>query len=430
MNIKKVAISTIEPWAKNPKNIRTKDFERLKKQIQELGIYKPLICCRENGKYVTLGGNQRLKALQVLKHQDVEISIVEAKDDATKIKYALSDNDRAGEYDDQALAELIYAAKDKIDTDLFRIDLGNTLSVEEVLNQFGPRIEAGEEDVVPEPEKEPKSKLGELYELGPHRILCGDAMNPKNYEALMDGKLADIVFTDPPYNVGYKPGGNWGARGTKKYGPIMGDEISGEKFVEFTLDFMTRMKENTKPGGVFYICSGYASYPTFVYAIKATGMTFSCPIIWVKNKTSMGWGDYRRKHEMIIKAKRGNKKAQPILYGWNGGRHYFMDHKFEADVWEMASVWTMSLLHPTQKPLGLIQRALRNSSKPKEIVLDPFAGSGSTIVAAEREGRVTYAMDLDPIYIDVIIRRYAALGAQTEKEIRATKRQIPQEKPK
>ena len=425
MNIKNVPISEVEAWAKNPKNIRTKDFERLKKQIQELGIYKPLICCRENGKYVTLGGNQRLKALQVLKHPDVDISIVEAKDDATKIKYALSDNDRAGEYDDQALAELIYAAKDKISPDLFRIDLGNTLSVEEVLNQFGPRIEAGEEDDIPEVAKEAKAKIGDFYELGPHRLLCGDAMEPGNYKALMGEKPADMVFTDPPYNVGYKPGKNWGIRGTKKYGPILGDEMSGEQFVEFTIDFMTRMKENTKRGGVFYICSGYASYPTFVYAIKAIGMTFSCPIIWVKNKTSMGWGDYRRKHEMIIKAKRGNKKAQPILYGWNGGRHYFMDHKFEADVWEMASRWTGSLLHPTQKPLGLIQRAIRNSSRPKETVLDPFAGSGSTIIAAEREGRIAYAMDLDPIYIDVTIRRYAAMGGPTEKEIRATKTEKP-----
>lgn len=424
MNIKKVPISEVEVWAKNPKNIRTKDFERLKNQIQELGIYKPLICCRENGKYVTLGGNQRLKALQVLKHQDVEISIVAAPDDATKIKYALSDNDRAGEYDDQALAELIYAAKDKISPDLFRIDLGNTLSVEEVLNQFGPKIEAGEEDVIPEPQKEAKAKLGDLYELGPHRLLCGDALNPDNYETLMDGKKADIVFTDPPYNVAY------GAGDTKKFGPIMGDNMSEEQFVEFVLTFINRMKENTKRGGAFYICSGYSSYPTFVYALKVTGLTFSCPIIWVKNNTSMGWGDYRHKHEMVLRARRGNKKAQPILYGWNKGRHYFMDHKFEADVWEIARRGSQTMLHPTQKPLGLIQRALRNSSRPKEIVIDPFVGSGSTIVAAEREGRIAYAMDLDPIYIDVTIRRYAALGAQTEKEIRATRRQIKLEKPK
>jgi len=424
MNIKKVPISEVEIWAKNPKNIRTKDFERLKKQIQELGIYKPLICCRENGKYITLGGNQRLKALQVLKHQDVDISIVAAPDDATKIKYALSDNDRAGEYDDQALAELIYAAKDKISPDLFRIDLGNTLSVEEVLNQFGPKIEAGEEDIVPEPGKEAKAKLGELYELGPHRLLCGDATDPKAYEALMDGKLADIVFTDPPYNVAYVGGVS------SKFGPILGDDMTEEQFVEFVIIFIGHMKANLKTGGVFYICSGYSPYSIFVYAFKHHRLTYACPIIWVKNVTTFNWADYRGKNEMLLKARKGKKKAQPILYGWNKGRHYFMDHKFEADVWEIARRGSQTMLHPTQKPLGLIQRALRNSSRPKEIVLDPFVGSGSTIVAAEREDRIAYAMDLDPIYIDVTIRRYAALGAQTEKEIRATKCQIPLEKPK
>ena len=423
MEIKRVPISDVEVWEKNPRNIRTKDFERLKKQIQELGVYKPLICIRENGKYITLGGNMRLRALVSLNFKEVDVSLVDAPDEATRIKYALSDNDRAGEYDDQALAELLYNSKDGIDPSLFRIDLGNTLSIEELLTQFGPKIEAGEEDVVPEAKKEPVAKLGDLYELGPHRLLCGDATKPGSYEALLEGKMADIVFTDPPYNVAYKGGM------TDKFGPILGDNMSEEDFVEFVMTFIKRMKENTKRGGVFYICSGYSSYPTFIYALKAIGLTYSGPIIWVKNNTSLGWGDYRHKHEMLLKAKRGNKKAQPILYGWNGGRHYFMDHRFEADVWEIARRGSLTMLHPTQKPLGLIQRALRNSSRPKENVLDPFAGSGSTIVAAEREGRIVYAMDMDPIYIDVSIRRYAALGGPTEKEIRATKRKIKVEEP-
>ncbi|MBA7465182.1 hypothetical protein ES707_00344 [subsurface metagenome] len=423
MEIKRVPISEVEVWEKNPRNIKTKDFERLKKQIQELGVYKPLICIRENGKYITLGGNMRLRALVSLNFREVDVSLVDAPDEATRIKYALSDNDRAGEYDDQALAELVYNSKDEIDPSLFRIDLGNTLSIEELLTQFGPKIEAGEEDVVPEAKTEPVAKLGDLYELGPHRLLCGDATKPGSYEALLEGKMADIVFTDPPYNVAYKGGM------TDKFGPILGDNMSEEDFVEFVMIFIKRMKENTKRGGVFYICSGYSSYPTFVYALKAIGLTYSGPIIWVKNNTSLGWGDYRHKHEMLLKAKRGNKKAQPILYGWNGGRHYFMDHRFEADVWEIARRGSLTMLHPTQKPLGLIQRALRNSSRPKENVLDPFAGSGSTIVAAEREGRVAYAMDMDPIYIDVSIRRYAALGGPTEKEIRATKRKIKVEEP-
>lgn len=418
MIIKKVPIGHVDVWEKNPRNIKTKDFERLKKQIQDLGVYKPLICYSENGRYITLGGNMRLRALKELGTKEVEISIVKPKTEAEKIKYSLSDNDRAGEYDDQALAELVYSAKDEIDTDLFKIDLGYSLSVEELLTQFAPKIEAGEEDTVPERKPEPVAKLGDLYELGPHRLLCGDATKPESYKALLEGKPADIVFTDPPYNVAY------GGGQTKKFGPILGDDMTEEQFVDFVIDFITRMKENTKRGGVFYICSGYSSYPTFVYAIKAIGLTYSGPIIWVKNNTSLGWGDYRHKHEMLIKAKRGNKKAQPILYGWNGGRHYFMEHRFEADVWEIARRGSQTMLHPTQKPLGLIQRALRNSSRPGENVLDPFAGSGSTIIAAEREGRIAFAMDLDPIYVDVIIRRYAAMGGPNEKEIRTTRKKI------
>lgn len=249
---------------------------------------------------------------------------------------------------------------------------------------------------------------------------CGKSFEPINSKPAM----ADLVWTDPPSNVAYSGGE------TGKFGQILGDDMSEEDFVEFVIAFITRMKENIKKGGVFYICSGYSSYPTFVYALKIAGLVYSSPIIWVKNNTSLGWADYRKKQEMVLKGKRGRKKAQPILYGWNKGKHYFPEHKFEADVWEMARRPSQTMLHPTQKPIGLIQRALRNSSRPDEIVLDPFAGSGSTIIAADREGRTAYTMELDPIFIDVIIRRYAALGGPTENEIRASRREFAEEKRK
>ena len=414
MEIKRVPIDLVETWDKNPRNIKQKDFERLKEQIEKLGIYKPMICVEENGKFITLGGNMRLMACKKLGHTEVDISIVKAKTEAERIEIALSDNDRAGEYDDQTLAELIYNAKDGIDTHLFKIDVTRPISIEELLTHYGPKIEGGQEDEVPTAQPEPKSALGDLYELGPHRLLCGDATNQEDYKRLLEGREADLIFTDPPYNVAYQGGE------TDKFGPIMGDDQSEEQFIKFTLTFFERFKENMKPGGVFYVCSGYTSYPIFVYAIRANGLIFSTPIIWVKNNTSLGWGDYRRKNEMVLKVKKGRKKAQPILYGWNKGKHYFIEHRFEADVWEIARRGSMSMLHPTQKPLGLIQRAIRNSSKPEEIVLDPFAGSGSTIIAADRESRVCRAMELDPRYIDVIIQRYAALGGATEEEIRQT----------
>lgn len=417
MEIKEVPIEEVDVWDKNPRNIRKQDFERLKRMIEKLGVYKPLICVKEKGKYITLGGNMRLRACRDLGHTTIGISIVEAKTDAEKLEFALSDNDRAGEYDDQTLAEMIYNSKDGIDTQLFKIDQHRPMSVEELLTHFGPKIEAGEEDTIPKVEPVPISKEGELYELGPHRLLCADATKPENYKALMNGKTADLVFTDPPYNMAYDGGQS------DRFGPILGDDMSEETFVQFTIDFINRMNDNMKAGGVFYICSDYRSYSIFIYALKATGLIYATPIIWVKNYIGLGWSDYRKKHEMVLKARKSKrKKAQPILYGWKKGKHYFIEHRFEADVWEIAKRGTAGMVHPTQKPLGLVQRAIRNSSRPDDIVLDPFAGSGSTIIAADREGRTTYAMELDPKYIDIMIRRYAGLGGMTEEEIRATRK--------
>jgi len=418
MEIKRVPIDQVEPWEKNPRGIKRKDFDRLKKQITELGIYKPLVCTQENGRYIILGGNMRIRALRELGAQKVDVSVVEAKTEAEKLKYALSDNDRAGEYDDQALAELLFANRDGIDLEDFRIDIGPTISLERLMTSFGPDIAVTEEDIVPEPEKTSSTPRGALFDLGPHRLLCGDATQEWAYAALMDGMKADLIFTDPPYNVAYKG---------SKLGTIAGDDMTEEEFIEFSCRFMAQLKENTKRGGAFYICSGYSSYPVFLYALHQAGLTFSTPIVWVKNNTSLGWGDYRHKHEMLLKGRssRQKKSAQPILYGWKGGRHYFPESRFEADVWEMNRRGSSNMLHPTQKPLGLIQRAIRNSSRKGECVLDPFAGSGSTLVGAEREGRVAYVMDLDPLCVDTTIRRYAALGAQTEEEIRQTCRLVP-----
>lgn len=236
---------------------------------------------------------------------------------------------------------------------------------------------------------------------------CGKAFTP----ATATPTKADIVFCDPPYNVSYQG---------VKFDPIKNDSMAEDDFVNFSLAFMTRLRDNTRAGGVFYICSGYISYPVFLWAMKTTGLIFSTQIIWVKNAPAFGWGDYRRKYGMMLKATNSKRAASPILYGWKAGKHYFIDIKDEADVWEVSRRSTNRMIHPTQKPLGLVQRALRNSSKPKDLVLDPFAGSGSTLIAADRENRRAAIMELDPKYVDVIIRRIAAQGGPTEDEIKKT----------
>lgn len=161
MDLKIVPISEVEVWKKNPKNIKKVDYERLKRQIIELGVYKPLICIREDGKYITLGGNMRLRALQELKHKEVDISVVKAKDEATKIKYSLSDNDRAGEYDDLALAELVLPHVEEINLDDYKVDIGSAMSMTELLERFGPEFEDQLEDkgTIPAIPKQPKDLI-------------------------------------------------------------------------------------------------------------------------------------------------------------------------------------------------------------------------------------------------------------------------------
>jgi len=219
---------------------------------------------------------------------------------------------------------------------------------------------------------------------------------------LMEGKQADCVFTDPPYNVNYT--------GQGKLGGIKNDNMEEEEFVEFVIAFMEVMKEYLKTGGVFYMCSGWSSYPIFAYAIKACGMKFANPIIWVKNNTTLGWNDYKYKYEMLLKGKKktkGKKKSStPILYGWNGGKHYFKDTRYESDVWEINRRATNTMIHPTQKPILLVNRAISNSTQRGDIVLDLFGGSGTTLISCEKINRVARLNELDPKFCDVIIDRW------------------------
>lgn len=233
-----------------------------------------------------------------------------------------------------------------------------------------------------------------------HRLLAGDATKKEDVQRLMSGRSADMVFVDSPFNVRYK--------GTK-FDVIKNDDMPEEDFIKFSENFIARLSESTKPGGAFYICSGYSSFSIFLWALRKNGFQFSTPIIWVKNNTSLGWGDYRHKNEMIIKTKRPIKKAEPILYGWKEGAHYFIESRFEADVWEVKRRASNTMVHPTQKPLELVGRAIRNSSKRGEIVLDTFLGGCSSLISAHKEGRICYGMELDLKFVEIALARFFAL---------------------
>ncbi len=409
-----VPIDLVHVWKENPRIVKKGDYERLKAQILEFGFYKALVATQDldnPGHYIVLGGNTRLRALKDLGWTEVGLSIVDAPTEDMRLKYNLSDNDEVGAWDDQALAEITFRTKDRLhNLDIFKIDVGQKIPMPRLLDHFGPS-EASDEDMIPDAPQTPITRPGQLFTLGPHTLLCGDATNPQHYARLLNGQPADLIFTDPPYNMNYR---------SHKLGGIENDNMAEEAFADFAERFWDRFKENLKEGGVFYVCSGYGSLPPFLYALKKTGLIHAGTIVWVKPAGGLGWQDYRRQHELVIQGTKKGKRAQPILYGWREGQRYFADTREETDVWEVGRRAGATMLHPTQKPLALVQRAIKNSSRPGELVLDPFAGSGSTLIAADREGRKAALIELDPVYCDVIIRRWAAQGAQGEAEIRGT----------
>jgi len=400
MEIKRVPISQVEPWDKNPRNIKTKDFERLKKQILELGIYKPLICYKEGDKYITLGGNMRLLALRELGIPEVEISIVHPKSEAEKIKYNLSDNDRAGEYDDQALAELIYPHQDEIQLEDFKVDLGEAIDLKGVIDSFGPELEDFEEEEIPEIDDGPAvTQPGDLYQLGRHRLLCGDATKEEDVKRLMNGEEIDVILTDPPYgidivksdgSVGY--GGELGfigARGivpVNRYPKIKGDDKPFD------------------PGHLLKLCKNCIIFGGNYFASKLPDK--ACWLVWDKREhiPSNNFADC----ELVWTS--FDTPARIYRHLWSGllrkgGRQDELTNR----------------VHPTQKPVGLISRILEDFSKEGDKILDPYLGSGSTLIACEKTNRVCYGIEIEPRYCDLVIKRFADYVGISEEEIRATR---------
>lgn len=368
-------------WENNPRSILKEDFERLKGQILKLGNYKTLLVNQDN---IVLGGNMRLRAFTEMFGAEHEImcGIVETKDPGEMLEYALSDNDNAGTTDDLKLAEVF--ALSPIDTQLYKIQSNVLRPLQSVLDAFGPEVT---EDEAPPVADVAVSKLGEIYQLGRHRLMCGDSTDFGTVSDLMDGTVADMVFTDPPYGVNYEGG-------TKDKLTIQNDD---------TTDTFTKTIDNfiTKPGAAYYVCCPPGSnFMDFATAF-VTKCKISSTIIWVKNSMVLGHGDYHYQHE-------------PILYGWDKeGTHKFYGSRNQTTIWGIDRP-SKSKEHPTMKPLALVGKAIKNSSKSGAIVLDLFGGSGSTLIACEQLDRTCYMMELDPKYCDVIRKRYAKFANNNE----------------
>jgi len=366
-------VSELREWKDNPRSITKEAFERLKKHITDHGQMQPLVITNDGE---VLGGNMRLKAYRELGINDIWIKVVEPKDENDKLRIALVLNDRAGFYDDDLLANLL--PNYDIDWSQYSVDLKEPTNLRDLLDQFKEVVE----DEMPEVSDEPAvSKLGEVYQLGKHRLMCGDATKLEDVEKLMDGKKADMVFTDPPYGQSFD---------------IKGDTKSEYRGIfDGAIGAITIFAKDN-----YYICCNYACIGYFAYRVEELGLQIYDKVVWYKNLFGQGTL-YHRQHEDIIFCGNGN---------------YLKDKRNDdVDVWQINSMRNFAgnktakedVGHPTQKPSELSARAIKNSSKQDDIVLDLFGGSGSTLIACEQTNRTCYMMEIDPKYCDVIRKRYA-----------------------
>lgn len=385
-------IDKLIPWDKNPRAIDKKDFERLKKQLTKHEQYKPLLVNQDG---VVLGGNMRYQAMKELGMTEAWVSVVDATTEKEMIEYALSDNDRVGYYEEERLAELVMDVD--IDFDTYKVDLGQLTDLRTLLDKFGPEAQEDDFDVEEALPEEPVSKRGDIYMLGSHRLMCGDATNFGDVSELMDNHLADMVFTDPPYNVDY-------VGKSKDALTIQNDSMTDEAFYQFLHDSFINMATALKQGGSIYVCHADLEGLSFRKAFVAAGFDLKQCIIWNKNVFVLGRQDYQWKHE-------------PILYGWKqGASHQFYGDRKQTTVWDVDRP-TRNEDHPTMKPLGLVDIAVKNSSKQGDIILDLFGGSGSTLMACEQTQRICCMMELDPRYIDVIIARWEKFTGQKAEKL-------------
>jgi site-specific DNA-methyltransferase (adenine-specific) len=368
MNVNNINISLIKPYEKNAKKHPKKQIEQVAKSIKEFGFNQPIVVDKDN---VIIVGHGRYEASKYLKLKEVPVFIADLTEEQAK-SYRLADNKlNESDWDMKlVLEELKDLSEPMLDLTGFDKDL---------------IIESSEEDdVVPETPEEPKSKLGDLYELGGHRVLCGDSTKIEDVEKLMNGHKADMVFTDPPYNIAYEGG-------SKKREMIKNDEV--EDFYGFLLQIYSSFALSMKLGASIYVCHADSERINFTKAFKDAGFYLSSVVIWAKNNATFGRQDYFWKHE-------------PILYGWReGGAHTWHGDNKQDTIWNVDRP-SKSEQHPTMKPIELIEKALLNSSKQEDTILDLFLGSGSTMIASEKTGRICYGMELDPKYVDVIVQRY------------------------
>lgn len=389
IRIVETPLENLQNWEENPRIITDASFRKLcslMKRRPEL-LWKNPIHANKDGRIYS--GNMRFRAAQALKWKTIPAVVSDVQMDEKRMKEeAIILNHHHGEDDRDLLSRQLYEL-DEIGIDVYALGIQETvvdIALDQVnLEDMEDEAEDKGELTVPAA-KDTVSKLGDLWRLGEHLLLCGDATKQEDVERLMKGCVADMVFTDPPYNVDY-------TGKTEDALKIENDKMDNDTFLQFLRDSFLNVCGATKEGGAIYVCHADSEGENFRKALSSSGWLFKQCIVWVKNTIVLGRQDYQWQHE-------------PILYGWReGASHYWNGGRDQSTVWNIDKP-NRSGEHPTMKPIELCAKAIKNSSPRGGIVLDTFGGSGSTLIACEKIGRVCRTMELDPKYCDVIVHRW------------------------
>lgn len=384
LQIEYLPVEALEEYSKNTRKHEKDDVNKIKQSIAKYGFNDPIGIWSDHN--VIVEGHGRLAAAKSLGLTEVPVIRLDHMTDEERRQYAIAHNRTAefSEWDLETLAEELEAL------DFGDLDLGFDLDID-----VGEEKEAVEDDFDEEPPEVPVVQKGDVYRLGRHRLMCGDSTSADDVKTLAGGNLVDMLLTDPPYGVSYVGGTGMS---------IENDSLKDEEFLKFLTDAFSAANEVMKPGAVFYIWHADSKGHVFRNACKNMGWQVRECLIWVKNSLVLGRMDYQYRHE-------------PCLYGWKEGSHLWASDRKQTTILEFDKP-RKNDVHPTMKPVPLFDYQMKNNTKGGDIVLDLFSGSGTTMVAAEQNGRTAYCMEFDPKYAQVIIERYIALTGDKDGVVR------------
>jgi len=382
MEWKKLAIDDLKPASYNPrKKLKAGDseYEKIKNSIQEFGYVEPIIV---NYDMTVIGGHQRITVLKDLGYTEVDCVMVHIEDESKIKALNVALNKITGAWNEELLADLLV----DLQKEDFNIDLTGfePPEVEQLFSKIHNKdIKEDDFDVDAELRKPTKAKRGDLWLIGSHRVICGDSTLPETYTKIMDGKKANLVVTDPPYNVDVE----------ETAGKIQNDNMSDKDFYNFLFAAFVNMEQCMEHDASIYVFHADTQGLTFRRAFTDAGFYLSGCCIWKKNALVLGRSPYQWQHE-------------PCLFGWKiKGKHQWYSDRKQTTIWEYDRP-KASKEHPTMKPIALMAYPIQNSSMSNCIVLDPFLGSGSTLIACEETGRICYGAEMDEKFMNVIVSRY------------------------